>query len=285
MFSAQRLTPRIILLLSLIPSLIGQAPPGTAYRIGNGVSQPQLIHKIEPEYSEEARNAKWEGVVQLEIVVDENGNPKDLNVRRSLGFGLDEKAIDAVKQWRFKPGLKEGLPVPVIAVVDVSFRLLDKPPLPRPVDAESLAAANDLVSAINPDALMDAVMTQSRLQIRQQIAGWMTQQIPKDVGSSVPQDVRRDFELALFKLYDDRFRAEARPLLARSYAETFTLQELRELSAFFSTPTGKSFFQKTPEVYARNSIAGNSFAVQFFSEQKKAVQDWVDAMKKKYGTP
>jgi periplasmic protein TonB len=97
---------------------------GGAYKIGGGVSQPTLIHKEEPEYSEEARKAKWQGTVQLEIVVDEHGMPKDLRVRRALGLGLDQKAMEAVAKWRFKPGMKDGKPVPVIAVIDVSFRLL-----------------------------------------------------------------------------------------------------------------------------------------------------------------
>lgn len=97
---------------------------GGAYRIGGGVSQPQLVHKEEPEYSEEARKAKWQGTVQLEIVVDEHGMPKDLRVKRALGLGLDQKAMEAVAKWRFTPGMKDGKPVPVIAVIDVSFRLL-----------------------------------------------------------------------------------------------------------------------------------------------------------------
>ena len=97
---------------------------GGAYRIGGGVSQPALIHKEEPEYSEEARKAKWQGTVQLEIVVDEKGMPRDLRVKRSLGLGLDQKALEAVAKWRFTPGMKDGKPVPVIAVIDVSFRLL-----------------------------------------------------------------------------------------------------------------------------------------------------------------
>jgi protein TonB len=95
-----------------------------AYKIGGGVSQPILITKIEPEYSEEARKAKWQGTVQLEIVVDEHGMPRDVRVKRSLGLGLDQKAMEAVMKWRFKPGIKDGKPVPVIATVEVNFRLL-----------------------------------------------------------------------------------------------------------------------------------------------------------------
>jgi protein TonB len=97
---------------------------GGAYRIGGSVSQPMLISKVEPEYSEEARKAKWQGTVQLEVVIDEQGMPKDFRVKRALGLGLDQKALEAVAKWRFKPGMKDGKPVSVIALIDVSFRLL-----------------------------------------------------------------------------------------------------------------------------------------------------------------
>jgi len=69
---------------------------GGAYRIGGGVSPPSVILKVEPEYSEEARKAKFQGTVVLFVVVDEKGNPRDLKVMRPLGLGLDQKAIEAV---------------------------------------------------------------------------------------------------------------------------------------------------------------------------------------------
>ncbi len=97
---------------------------GGAYRIGGGVSPPSVLTKVEPEYSEEARKAKWQGTVVLQLVVDEHGMPKDMRVTRSLGLGLDAKAMEAVAKWRFKPGLKDGKPVPVIATIEVNFRLL-----------------------------------------------------------------------------------------------------------------------------------------------------------------
>ena len=97
---------------------------GGVYRIGGGVSAPAVVFKVEPEYSEEARKAKWQGTVLLSIVVDEKGNPRDIKVLRSLGLGLDQKAIEAVEKWRFKPGMKDGRPVAVSANVEVNFRLL-----------------------------------------------------------------------------------------------------------------------------------------------------------------
>ncbi|MDP9115382.1 MAG: energy transducer TonB, partial [Acidobacteriota bacterium] len=97
---------------------------GGAYRIGGGVSAPSVLSKVEPEYSEEARKAKWQGTVVLSLVVDDQGRPQNLKVLRSLGLGLDQKAIEAVEKWRFKPGMKDGKPVPVMATIEVNFRLL-----------------------------------------------------------------------------------------------------------------------------------------------------------------
>jgi TonB family protein len=103
---------------------VGGGFSGGAFRIGGGVSAPVPIFKPEPEYSEEARKAKWQGSVTLQIVVDETGVPREIRVSKSLGLGLDQKAIDAVTKWRFKPGMKGGKAVPVIATIEVNFRLL-----------------------------------------------------------------------------------------------------------------------------------------------------------------
>ena len=97
---------------------------GGVYKIGGGVTAPTLIYKVEPEYSEEARKAKFQGTVVLYVVVDEKGSPRDLRVMRTLGLGLDDKAIEAVKKWRFRPGYLNGKPVKVAATIEVNFRLL-----------------------------------------------------------------------------------------------------------------------------------------------------------------
>ncbi len=97
---------------------------GGVYKIGGGVSAPSLVFKVEPEYSEEARKAKFQGTVVLYVEVDENGKPRNLRVVRPLGLGLDEKAIEAVQKWRFRPGYKDGKPVAVAATIEVNFRLL-----------------------------------------------------------------------------------------------------------------------------------------------------------------
>jgi protein TonB len=97
---------------------------GGVFRIGGGVSAPIVLSKTEPEYSEEARKAKYQGTVVLTIVVDAQGMPRNIKVIRPLGLGLDEKAIEAVEKWRFRPAMKDGKPVNVQATVEVNFRLL-----------------------------------------------------------------------------------------------------------------------------------------------------------------
>ena len=93
-------------------------------RIGHKVTPPQLIYKVEPEFSEAARKAKYQGVVVLAIEVDASGHPRNLRVLEMLGLGLDEKAIEAVSQWRFRPGYQDGRPVVTMATVEVTFRLM-----------------------------------------------------------------------------------------------------------------------------------------------------------------
>jgi protein TonB len=96
---------------------------GGYYSVGGGVSAPIPIYKPEPAYSEEARKAKYQGTVVLWIVVDNAGAVTDCKVVKPLGLGLDEKAVETVRTWKFKPALKNGTPVPVRVMVEVSFRL------------------------------------------------------------------------------------------------------------------------------------------------------------------
>jgi periplasmic protein TonB len=97
---------------------------GGAFHVGGGVTMPVPLYRPEPEYSEEARKAKYQGTVVLYGIVDPSGKTRDLKVMRSLGLGLDEKAIEAVQKWRFRPGTKDGKPVPVYVSIEVNFRLL-----------------------------------------------------------------------------------------------------------------------------------------------------------------
>ncbi len=96
---------------------------GGIYRVGGGVSAPRAIFEPDPEYSEEARRAKYQGSVVLWVVIGPDGRPRDIRVQRSLGMGLDEKAIEAVRKWRFDPAKKDGRPVAVQVNIEVNFRL------------------------------------------------------------------------------------------------------------------------------------------------------------------
>jgi TonB family protein len=96
---------------------------GGIYRIGGGVSAPRAIYDPDPEYSDEARKAKFQGNVLLWAIIGADGVPRDIRVARSLGMGLDEKAIAAVRTWRFAPSMKDGHPVAVQVNIEVNFRL------------------------------------------------------------------------------------------------------------------------------------------------------------------
>jgi len=100
---------------------------GGVYQIGNGVTSPQLIREVKPNYTGDAMRAKLQGVVEMEAVVLADGtvDPGRIKITRSLDstFGLDQQAIIAVKQWRFRPGTYKGQPVPVLVNVELTFTL------------------------------------------------------------------------------------------------------------------------------------------------------------------
>ena len=96
---------------------------GGVYRVGGGVSPPRVLYNPDPEYTEEARKAKYQGVVVLWLIVGQDGRTKDIRISRSLGMGLDQKAVEAVKLWKFEPAKKDGSPVAVQMNVEVNFRL------------------------------------------------------------------------------------------------------------------------------------------------------------------
>jgi TonB family protein len=102
---------------------IGGGIGGGVYRVGGGVSAPRAIYSPDPEYSDEARKAKYQGNVVLWCVVGADGRPHEVRVARSLGMGLDERAMDKVRTWRFEPALKDGKPVAVQINIEVNFRL------------------------------------------------------------------------------------------------------------------------------------------------------------------
>ena len=96
---------------------------GGLMSVGGGVAAPEVIHSVEPEFTEDARRANFQGSVSIKLIVDSQGNPQDVRLVRHLGMGLDEKAIEAVRQYKFKPAMYEGNPVSVQIVIDVDFHL------------------------------------------------------------------------------------------------------------------------------------------------------------------
>lgn len=98
---------------------------GDAMRPGSGVTNPEIIRKLDPKYTPEAMRAKIQGVVELEAVVGANGVISDIRVIKSLdrAFGLDEEAIRTAKLWLFRPGRFQGQAVPIVVVIQMEFRL------------------------------------------------------------------------------------------------------------------------------------------------------------------
>ncbi len=107
----------------------GQGPGSTSgfgggvMSVGGGVSAPEVIHSVQPQFTPEARRENFQGVVAVQLIVDSQGSPQDVRVLRHLGMGLDEEAVEAVRQYKFRPAMYEGRSVSVQMVIDVDFRL------------------------------------------------------------------------------------------------------------------------------------------------------------------
>ena len=103
----------------------GGGTGGGVYRPGNGVTLPVVLREVKPQYTSDAMRAKVQGSVWLECIVMPDGSVGDVKVTRSLDpiFGLDQEAIKAAKQWRFRPGVRQGEPVPVIITIELTFTL------------------------------------------------------------------------------------------------------------------------------------------------------------------
>jgi TonB family protein len=103
--------------------LVNSIDGSPLYRAGGGIRVPVVIKHVDPEFSDEARRAKYQGICLISLIVDTEGKPRNIRVSRKLGMGLDEKAIEAVSQFRFKPAMMDGVPVPVSITIEVNFRL------------------------------------------------------------------------------------------------------------------------------------------------------------------
>lgn len=120
------LVGRQIFAISMIMSVAfgQQGSSEGAIRIGPGVTPPKPVRRPEPTYSPEARSAGVQGTVLLEVVIDQQGLPTDIRILSPLGYGLDERAQEAINKWRFQPALKNGSPVKILANIEVNFRLI-----------------------------------------------------------------------------------------------------------------------------------------------------------------
>lgn len=93
------------------------------YTVRGGMGSPSIVYQVQPRYTEAAKKIKLQGTVRLKLVVDADGAARDIVVVKGVGSGLEQSAVEALKQWRFKPGTREGKPVAVAARIDVNFRL------------------------------------------------------------------------------------------------------------------------------------------------------------------
>lgn len=105
----------------IVGGVIGGVLPPGVYRVGGDVKAPVVLHRVEPMYTDEARKARVSGIVIVQAIIDKSGNVRDVQVLKPLPFGLDQAAVDAVKQWKFAPATRNGEPVDVIFNLTVSF--------------------------------------------------------------------------------------------------------------------------------------------------------------------
>ncbi len=147
--------------LQQLPANQTTAPQSDIYRPGQGVTAPVLVRETKPNYTAEAMRARIQGLVGLECVVMPDGSVGDVRVVHSLDlqFGLDQQAVNALKQWRFRAGMKDGTPVPVLVMVEMSFTLRDRPEDAKPATASGgpLTSNRDAPAPLAwPDAFGDS---------------------------------------------------------------------------------------------------------------------------------
>ena len=144
----------------LAAALLAQAPkaatpPGQIFRVGGGVSAPEPLYAVVPQYSREALAARYQGTVTLSIVVEPSGAVRDVRVIRALGLGLDQKAADAAGQAIYFPAKKDGQPVPVVFQTQITFRLSDAEQAKAGEGLELCGARADLTSLEPVQALAE----------------------------------------------------------------------------------------------------------------------------------
>jgi TonB family protein len=143
------------------PGTVFQPSPADSYKLGEGITPPKVIKSVDPKYSDEAHRARLEGNVVLLVVVDTRGKPTDIKVEKSLGGGLDEQAIKAVRKWRFSPGTKNGVPVDATIHLNMAFHLEE----PLPTDLYKVGGDVSAPKVISqPDPFYSEAARQAKLQ-------------------------------------------------------------------------------------------------------------------------
>jgi TonB family protein len=129
---------------------------GPPYRVGGGVSRPEIVSNTAPVYTELARRAKITGTVILEATIDEQGNVTDTRILKGLPMGLDQSAVEAIKTWKFKPALLDGRPVPVYYVLTVNFQINDADPSYGPRFRKFLTEHPDFAARLHTQRFAEA---------------------------------------------------------------------------------------------------------------------------------
>jgi TonB family protein len=199
---------------------------GQPYRIGSpGITRPEVVRRLDPEYSNEARSALAQGTVLLELTISEQGRAADIAVLSPVGFGLDEKAVAAIEKWVFKPGLKDGVPVPVLVTIEVNFRL--KQGWMNEKTEKQRTAFNQAVAVVNRPNAEPAVLSKSIQKIKElsdsnypaamfTIGTWKLagQFMPKDTGAGMEllqKAAAAKYSLALYEVGMRRVRGRDLP--------------------------------------------------------------------------
>jgi TonB family protein len=172
-------------------------PPAGIYRVGGGVTAPAVLRKVNPAFSDAARQARTEGTVTLYVQVSPDGKAENIRVLHPLPDGLNEKAIEAVRQWEFQPGMKNGQPVWVEAQIDVNFKFLDKKDAEAAQEMKAAAQVGGFPANATAPVLIRKVEAQYTSEARAaKFQGTVTLSA-KITTDGVPEDIRVVHSLGL----------------------------------------------------------------------------------------
>jgi TonB family protein len=209
-----RMTIMAVLLMRISGTLFG-ADGDPVFRVGGGVSTPKVVHKVDPAYSHEAERDRVQGTALYRVIVDKSGRPRDIELLSPIGYGLDEKGTEAIQKWRFAPGMKDGMPVSVLAQIEINFRF---PGLP--FDSKMEANRTSYNAALHnfqiPDRKVKALETIRKLSDERYppamslLGAWMVD------GSEVTKDVPGGIDL--IKKAADKYDSTGLFALGKLYA-------------------------------------------------------------------